>query len=87
VNPYLTGELARLRALEIAREATRHHQHHIPRPMSTPAGFLFSVSPRHALSRHRADIGLRERIGLTFIRLGMRYVDPVTHIRRTGGNG
>lgn len=87
VHPYQTGELARLRAQDIAREAAAHHHHSIRRPASTPAGFLFGVSVRHAITARRADAGfwharIKERIGLALIRAGMRYVDPISQLRR-----
>lgn len=76
MHPIHLGELARLRAQDIAREASAHHHHSIRRPAFSPAGFLFSVSVRHAIQARRADAGIRERIGLALIRAGMRFVDP-----------
>lgn len=91
MHPILLGEVVRLRAEDIAREATARHHHSIRRPASTPAGFLFSVSVRHAIHARRADAGpretaMRERVGLALIRIGMRFIDPITHLRGAGSN-
>ncbi|CAN5236075.1 hypothetical protein BH23ACT9_BH23ACT9_11860 [soil metagenome] len=92
MHPESMGEMARLRAQEIAREATARHRHSIPRPAFRSAGFLTTVSLRHA-TRHavrqttgtrRVDAGIRARVGLFLIRIGMRFVDPVTQLRGAG---
>lgn len=85
MHPYVTGEMARLRAEEIAREAALHHHHSIRRPAFTPAGFLIGMSPRQAIRTRWADAGLRDRIGLMLIRTGMRFVDPgAADLQRVG---
>ncbi|HUG84841.1 MAG TPA: hypothetical protein VMM13_09765 [Euzebya sp.] len=85
MHPYVSGEMARLRAEEFAREAAIHHHHSIRRPAFTPAGFLFGVSLRHAIRTRWAEAGARDRIGMTLIRIGLRFVDPAD-LHRIGSN-
>ena len=86
VHPYLTGELARQRAIDVAREANRahHHHRHIQRPAATSVGLRISLPSGSAISSRRADVGIRARIGLSLIRVGMRFIDPAADLRQAG---
>lgn len=73
MHPEFLGEMARLHALERAREAAARHRHPLPRRPSWPVRLL-------------ARAGVRQRLGLALIGAGMRLVDPVAgqHARRRG---
>ena len=77
MHPHLTGELARLRAQDIARESATRNAHHVHRREVRSAGFLLSNPARHAVAAMR----LRARVGTALIRLGMRIADPDTQLR------
>lgn len=77
MHPHQTGELARIRAQDIARESAAHHAHHVQRPGFHPAGFVLTVSPRERLVRTRRSVArFRSSIGVALIRVGIRFLDP-----------
>ncbi|WP_370325194.1 hypothetical protein [Euzebya sp.] len=83
VHPMMIGEQARLRGIDLAREAAATRSHPlIPRPAVTRAGFWFSIPPRERLQARIAGARLPQRIGLAFIALGLRLVDPDTQLER-----
>jgi hypothetical protein len=81
VFPYVSGEIARLRADELAREAAAHRHPPIPRPASRLAGSPAAVRLRARL--RSADAGARQAVGLRLIRAGLRIVEPAAAADRT----
>jgi hypothetical protein len=75
VHPYTSGQVARLRSLELAREAAAHRTTHIRRPASAD-GVRPQVQRHLAGGIRRTDAGLRHHVGMALIRTGMRIVDP-----------
>ncbi|WP_341253407.1 hypothetical protein [Euzebya pacifica] len=72
--PHINGEVARLHREELSRAAALRRQHPPSHRPARRAGTERSLPVRSA---H----GLRQAIGLSLIRLGMRFVDPVALLR------
>lgn len=71
----MTGETARLRSLELAREAAAHRDTHQRRPASADGNR--SQAQAHLVDRiRRTDAGIRQHLGLALIRAGTRIVGP-----------
>ncbi len=84
VHPLYYSEVARLRAEELRWEtrSRRHLRGHQPR-LGYPT--LVLLTRRALRVRHtRSGVGrhLLDHLGLAFIRVGMRIVDPVDEVRR-----
>ena len=83
VHPYAWGELDRLRT-QIASEAASHRHHHpIRRPAFASAAVLPHVPSGTGRTRS-AEAGVRDRVGLALIRVGLRFVDPNHELRQVG---
>ena len=72
--PHINGEVARLHREELSRAAALRRQHPPSRRPARRAGTERSLPIRSAR-------GLRQAIGLSLIRLGMRFVDPAALLR------
>ena len=75
MHPYMTGETARQHSLELTRAAAVHRSTHIRRPASA-SGIRSRAQARLDDGIRRADAGVRQTLGWTLIRVGMRMVDP-----------